>query len=338
MTATVKHVFMKKSEFLLVTSDSHPVTWPSLHWPRGFPQRAPHQGPFCQKRPNPASRTFSLIALGAAGTCPPSCPAAGTCPTSCQQFWRSRKRLRARLMVVFWSFCLYSCFWSSFILLFRLFLSKFGFKLTIFMIICIKKGNPAFAQRCKNVQTCKQCLCKKNPISGKIFAKVYAVLSRKWVMSQFCACWWHFGTLCPFLAFFGTIWIFWAFNPVLSRIRFVVIFTLFQVKYLWLKPYLFLKKCLFAWFAQHSLTWTMRQGASPWHPPCSRLIPFLSTTLQQGGDTSETTKVRVYSSPYQLNNFSLGLRVPSGGLKKGFKVQEWNHHESEIIEYLTNLS
>jgi len=32
--------------------------------------RAPHQGPFCQKRPNPASRTFSLIALGAAGTCP----------------------------------------------------------------------------------------------------------------------------------------------------------------------------------------------------------------------------------------------------------------------------
>ena len=58
----------------------------------------------------------------------------------------------------------------------------------------------------------------------------------------------------------------------------------------------------------------------------------------EGGDTSETTKVRVYSSPYELNNFSLGLRVPSGGLKKGFKVQEWNHHESEIIEYLTNLS
>lgn len=50
----------------------------------------------------------------------------------------------------------------------------------------------------------------------------------------------------------------------------------------------------------------------------------------EGGDTSETTKVQVYSSPYELNNFSLRSRVPSRGLKKGFKVQEWNHHESEI--------
>ena len=29
------------------------------------------------------------------------------------------------------------------------------------------------------------------------------------------------------------------------------------------------------------------------------------------------------SSPYELNNFSLRRRVPSGGLKKGLKVQEW---------------
>ena len=35
-------------------------------------------------------------------------------------------------------------------------------------------------QRCKkNVQTCGQCLCKKNSMLDKIFAKFYAVLSRK---------------------------------------------------------------------------------------------------------------------------------------------------------------
>ena len=38
---------------------------------------------------------------------------------------------------------------------------------------------PASNQRCKNVQRCKQCLCKKNLILGKIFAKFYDVLSRK---------------------------------------------------------------------------------------------------------------------------------------------------------------
>ena len=36
----------------------------------GFAQRAPHQEPFSQKRPNPASMTFSPISLGAAWTCP----------------------------------------------------------------------------------------------------------------------------------------------------------------------------------------------------------------------------------------------------------------------------
>ena len=105
-------------------------------------------------------------------------------------------------------------------------------------------------QSCKNVQRCKQCLCKKNPILGKIFAKCYAVLSRKWVMSRFRAFWWHFfahfGTLCYFLAFFCTIWVFLAFYAVLSQIRFVVIYALVRVKYFWLKPCLCKKNCLFA--------------------------------------------------------------------------------------------
>ena len=76
----------------------------------------------------------------------------------------------------------------------------------------------------------------KNPISGKIFAKCYAVLSRKWVMSRFCTFWWHFlvhfGSLCYFfLAFCCTIWVFRAFKAVLSQIRFVVIYTLFWINY-----------------------------------------------------------------------------------------------------------
>ena len=32
----------------------------------------------------------------------------------------------------------------------------------------------------------------KNPISGKIISKFYAVLLRKGVMLRFCAFWWHF--------------------------------------------------------------------------------------------------------------------------------------------------
>ena len=82
-----------------------------------------------------------------------------------------------------------------------------------------------FWQRCKNVQTCKQCSCKKNLISGKIFAKFYAVLSRKLVMSRFCAFWWHF------LAHFGSLCLLRFF----VRIRFLVIYALFWVKYTWLK-------------------------------------------------------------------------------------------------------
>ena len=46
-----------------------------------------------------------------------------------------------------------------------------------------------FDQRWKNVQACKQRLCKFFPSLGKICAKFYAVLSRKWVMLRFCASW-----------------------------------------------------------------------------------------------------------------------------------------------------
>ena len=96
-------------------------------------------------------------------------------------------------------------------------------------------------QRCKNVQTCEQCSCKKNPISGKIFAKFYAVLSRKGVMSRILTFWWlllaHFGSLCVFFwHFFSlTFWLFWAFYAVLSQSRFVLIYALFWAKLFWLK-------------------------------------------------------------------------------------------------------
>ena len=76
-------------------------------------------------------------------------------------------------------------------------------------------------------QSCKQWLCNLFPSSGKIFAKFYAVLLRKWVMLQFCAFWWHFlahcGTSC-YLWQFCNFWIFW----VLSRIP--VIYAVFWVK------------------------------------------------------------------------------------------------------------
>ena len=58
-------------------------------------------------------------------------------------------------------------------------------------------------------------------------------------------------------------------------------------------------------------------------------LPVHHLTAEEG-DTLETIKVRVNNSLNELNNFRLGRRVPSGGLKKGFKVQEWNHHESEL--------
>ena len=40
-------------------------------------------------------------------------------------------------------------------------------------------ANTAGHQRCKYIQTCEQCSCKKNHISCKIFANFYAVLLKK---------------------------------------------------------------------------------------------------------------------------------------------------------------
>ena len=61
----------------------------------------------------------------------------------------------------------------------------------------------------------------KNPILGKIFAKFYAVLSRKGVMSEFCAFWpTLLAILCFFVGFFATLChfmalsaLFWSFGP-----------------------------------------------------------------------------------------------------------------------------
>ena len=86
---------------------------------------------------------------------------------------------------------------------------------------------------------CKQCLYKMFPSLCKFLAKLYSVLSQKWVMSQFSIFWWnflaHFGTLWSFLLF-CTIWIFLAFYAVLLQIRFVVIYALFWEKLFWFKP------------------------------------------------------------------------------------------------------
>ena len=103
------------------------------------------------------------------------------------------------------------------------------------------KYNPlpsgAEMQKHTNVQTM---FVLKNPILGKIFAKFYAVLTRNWVMSRICAFWWHFfahfGTLCYFLAFFCTIWLFWTFYAILLQSRFVIIYALLWVSIFWLKP------------------------------------------------------------------------------------------------------
>ena len=51
------------------------------------------------------------------------------------------------------------------------------------------------------------------------------------ILRFFVECLAHFGTLCHLLAFFGTILTFWALYAVLTRIRFVVIYALFRVKY-----------------------------------------------------------------------------------------------------------
>ena len=95
MTAIVKNVFMKTTAFLLATSDS-PSCYlaiialsllEALH-------REVHTRDRSARRDLILPAGLLPISLGAAWTCPPSCPGAGTCSTSCQQFWRSRKRLR----------------------------------------------------------------------------------------------------------------------------------------------------------------------------------------------------------------------------------------------------
>ena len=95
-------------------------------------------------------------------------------------------------------------------------------------------------------------------ILGKVFANFCAVLSRNWVMLRFRPFWWHFlatfGTLCYFWHFPPTICVFWAFYAVLSRVWFVVIHTLFQVKYFWLKQYLCKKKVVFLYVCDMTLT------------------------------------------------------------------------------------
>ena len=72
-------------------------------------------------------------------------------------------------------------------------------------------------------------------------------------MSRFRAFWWHFlayfGTLCYFLAFFCIILVFLAFYTVLSKIRFVVIYALFRVNFVWLHPCKCKQNCPFACLA-----------------------------------------------------------------------------------------
>ena len=90
---------MKKSAFLLVTSDS-----PSCHLAiialtllEALHRELHTRHPSARRDPNRASRIFSHISLGAPGTCPPSCPAAGTCPPSYQQFWRSSEEAQSKI-------------------------------------------------------------------------------------------------------------------------------------------------------------------------------------------------------------------------------------------------
>ena len=82
----------------------------------------------------------------------------------------------------------------------------------------------SFYQRCKNVRTCEQCLCKMFPCSGKILAKIFAVLSPKWVMLRFRTFWWHFlahfETLYYFFCIFWTIWNFIEVFSKLTRSKF----------------------------------------------------------------------------------------------------------------------
>ena len=90
-------------------------------------------------------------------------------------------------------------------------------------------------QRCKNVPTCQQCLCKKN-----------LVLLRKLVMLRFCAFCWHFWHILElhvtFWHFFCTIWVFLGLLHCFVAIQICHNLRTFLVKYFWLKPCLCKKK------------------------------------------------------------------------------------------------
>ena len=101
-------------------------------------------------------------------------------------------------------------------------------------------------QRGKNVSMCQQCLCKKILYWVK-YLQNFTLFCRE---SEYCGYFALFGAtlFCTFwnfiLAFFCTFCVFLFFCSVLLQIRFVVIYTLFQVKYFWLKTCLCKKKCL----------------------------------------------------------------------------------------------
>ena len=82
-----------------------------------------------------------------------------------------------------------------------------------------------YAQRCKNIQTCKQCLWERFPSSGKILAQFNAVLAQNWVISQFCAFWWLFLHILELYVSFGLFLHYLALLGLLRyfvRIRFLI--------------------------------------------------------------------------------------------------------------------
>ena len=82
-------------------------------------------------------------------------------------------------------------------------------------------------------------VCVKNSIWGKIFAKFYAVLSRKWVMSWLCAFWCCFLANLAFFALYGS------FGPLtlfFREINFLYFTPLGRVCYKWGLPCLVTKR------------------------------------------------------------------------------------------------
>ena len=98
-------------------------------------------------------------------------------------------------------------------------------------------------QRCKNVPTCQQCWCKKILVRVKswqnftLFCREFEYLHN---FALFGGIFWHI------LELYVTLCVFWAFYAVLLRIKFVIIYAVFRVKYFWLKPCVCKKRCLFA--------------------------------------------------------------------------------------------